>query len=227
MLLWVNLFAEPVVQQEQFYSQASQDQFVYLLLYGLLDKQDDGFYVEIGAGHPWDGNNTYVFEKNLEWKGISLDIVDRRNLWYSTRQNTLLIQDATQADYQSILQPFPKVIDYLSLDIDNYYDTVLQRIPFNDYFFKIITIEHDFYRLGGELREKERKILTALGYYLLCADVSSMDLVFEDWWIHPCLFPAEVFSKLILLDLNGKNHDQLIKIILDSQHRLSKPRSNS
>ena len=122
---------------------------------------------EIGAGHPQDGNNSYIFEKNLGWKGISLDIADTRDIWYSVRQNSLLVEDATTADYQSILKPFPQIIDYLSLDIDSSYDIVLQKIPFNDHIFKIITIEHDFYRLGDEFREKERKFSASLGYYLL------------------------------------------------------------
>ncbi len=199
-------------------SQASQDRFVYLLLYGLLDKQDDGYYLEIGAGHPRNGNNSYFFEKNYGWKGISIDITDcYKETWSSNRQNLLLIEDATQCDYQSILEPFPQIIDYLSLDIDNSYDIVLQEIPFNDHIFKVITIEHDLYRYGNEYREKERRILASLGYYLLCPDVSvfsnGMNLVFEDWWIHPSVFSADVFSKLASLDLKEKSHYQLINTI--------------
>jgi hypothetical protein len=198
-------------------SQASQDQFVYVLLYELLGKQGDGYYLEIGSGHPQEHNNSYVFEKTFGWKGTSLDIADTKKLWHSVRQNSLLIQDATKADYQSILKTFPKVIDYLSLDIDDKYDAVLQRIPLKDYIFKVITIEHDSYRLGNALKEKERSILASLGYYLLCPDVSLIyngkELVFEDWWIHPSAFPADVFSKLVSLDLKAKNHDQIIKII--------------
>src|SRR5579862_4170449 len=121
-----------------YYSQASQDQFVHLLLYQLLDKKDVGYYLEIGANHPTFTNNTYFFEENLGWKGSSIDISDEhRDIWYATRQNPLLIEDAMQSDYGSILKPFPQVIDYLSLDIDASYDILLQRIPFKDYIFKI------------------------------------------------------------------------------------------
>ncbi len=159
-------------EKMQSYSQASQDRFVYFLLYELLDKQDDGYYLEIGAGHPINGNNSYLFEKNLGWKGVSIDIDKAsKKIWYSVRQNPLLIEDATQSDYKSILEPFPQVIDYLSLDIDSNYDIVLQRMPFNDHIFKIITIEHDFYRFGDKYKRDERMILTSLGYYLLCPDV--------------------------------------------------------
>jgi hypothetical protein len=205
-------------KQMQSYSQASQDQFVYSLLYELLDKQDEGYYLEIGAGHPSSGNNSYFFEKALGWKGVSLDInSSATQSWYSIRQNTLLIEDATLADYQSILKPFPQVIDYLSLDIDNNYDIVLQKIPFDEHIFKVITIEHDFYRFGDKYRQKEREILESLGYRLLCPDVSiylsGMNYMFEDWWIHPSAFPPDLLAKLTSFDLKGKRHDQLISII--------------
>jgi hypothetical protein len=122
-----------------------------------------------------------------------------------------------QSDYGSILKPFPHVIDYLSLDIDASYDILLQRIPFKDYIFKIITIEHDFYRFGEEFRAEERRIFAALGYHLLCPDVSvffnGMNCVFEDWWVHSSVFPPEVFSMLKALDLKEKDHKQLIKTL--------------
>lgn len=199
-------------------SQASQDQFVYLLLYELLDKQDDGYYLEIGAGHPSNCNNSYFFEKTCGWKGVSIDISDScKKLWYSTRQNPLLIEDATQMDYRSILKSFPQVVDYLSLDIDNSYDVVLGRIPFDEHVFKIITIEHDCYRYGDLYRQSERQILTTLGYYLLCPDVliclNGKNCSFEDWWINPSAFPADILSQLTSLDLKAKNHNELINII--------------
>jgi hypothetical protein len=202
----------------QFYSQASQDQFAHCILHQILDQRSGGYYLEIGAGHPSYGNNTYFFEKNYEWKGISIDISDEfKKVWASTRQNTLLIEDATRADYQSILQSFPRVIDYLSLDIDCSYDVVLRRIFLADHVFKVVTIEHDFYRLGDKFRHDEREILSSLGYYLLCPDVSvffnGKDSVFEDWWVHPTAFPPDVFNKLISLDLKAKSHDQLIDTI--------------
>ncbi|MBY0529297.1 MAG: FkbM family methyltransferase [Rhabdochlamydiaceae bacterium] len=197
-----------------FNSQASQDEFVYTLLYPILGKQDAGYYLEIGAGEPTYINNSYFFESNLGWNGVSIDILDvLRGPWNSTRRNPLLIEDATQADYASILRSFPQVIDYLSLDIDGYYDTVLKQIPFDDHIFKIITIEHDAYRYGDVFREKERTFLTALGYHLLCPNVSLSGFVFEDWWIHPSVFPPSVFSELSSLNLDGKDNKQVIQII--------------
>jgi hypothetical protein len=199
---------------DAFYSQASQDEFVHALLCELLGKQDIGYYLEIGASDPIVTNNTYFFEKNYGWKGISIDIAERyAAIWNLARENSLLINDATQVDYHAILLPFPRIIDYLSLDVDDQYDLVLQRIPFENYIFKVITIEHDFYRFGDVYRKREREILSSLGYYLLCPDIKHGELIFEDWWIHPSTFPDKMFSTLTSLDLKEKQHDQIIRIL--------------
>lgn len=206
-------YSRPTKELE-FYSQAHQDEFVYTLLYNLLDKQDNGYYLEIGAGHPISINNSYHFERNLNWFGVSIDISkENSSLWHAIRKNPLLIEDATQSDYREILEPFPQVIDYLSLDVDGYYDTVLEKVLLSDHAFKIITIEHDFYRYGDSFREKERKILTSLGYHLLCPDVSYLGNTFEDWWINPSAFSPTLFSSLASLNLKGMDHNQIIQII--------------
>jgi hypothetical protein len=197
-----------------FCSQASQDKFVYFILYCLLDKQDKGWYLEIGAGDPIEINNSCFFEKNLQWSGVSVDISKRfKENWQATRTNPLLVEDATQSDYTSILQDFPPVIDYLSLDIDAQYDVVLERLLFNDRVFKIITIEHDAYMHGNLYRTRERNILYTLGYYLLCSNVKHWGKPYEDWWIHPSAFPPAVFFALASLDLHEKEHTQLIQAL--------------
>ena len=105
------------------------------------------------------------------------------------------------------------MIDYLSLDIDDHYDTVLRKIMDAHHRFKIITIEHDAYRYGDLYRIKEREILTGEGYYLLCPDVSIGGRPFEDWWIDPEFFPSELLEKLQSLQLDGKEDLEVIQTI--------------
>ncbi len=208
--------SSPQVQNLDSHSQASQDQFVYILLYELLNKQNEGYYLEIGAGHPSEGNNTYIFEKKFKWKGASIDLATQET-WYSSRENPLIIEDATQFEYGPALKAFPQSIDYLSLDIDDNYNMVLKKIPFDKYIFNVITIEHDFYRYGDKFRAEERMFLSSLGYYLLCPDVSisimGKECTFEDWWIHPSAFSVDLIAELVSLDLNGKNHKQLVNTL--------------
>lgn len=200
---------------DNFYAQASQDAFVYTLLYDIEQKADKGYYLEIGSADPINISNTYFLEKNLNWKGVSIDIaIGYKGPWLKARQNPLMIADATSVDYSFILQSFPKVIDYLSLDVDGQYDTVLKKIPFDEYTFKIITIEHDFYRYGDIYRKKEREFLTSHGYYLLCPDVSHPAVgSFEDWWIHPSAFSEEALIKLTSFDLEKKYHDEIVSLL--------------
>ncbi len=70
-----------------------------------------------------------------------------------------------------------------ALDIDERYVDVLNRIPFDKYGFRVITIEHDAYKYGNVYRDGEREFLARRGYQLLCGDVRN----FEDWWVHPDL----------------------------------------
>ena len=216
ILLSVTILGASLNASEEvaFHSQARQDESVYTILYNLLGKQDAGYYLEIGAGEPIHINNTYVLEKNCGWQGLSIDISDDlMSRWYAVRSNTLLSKDATQLDYSSILERFPRVIDYLSLDVDGYYDTVLKMVMHSNHIFKIITIEHDAYRYGDIYRSKEREILTALGYYLLCPDVSNSGAAFEDWWIHPNFFPSGLLQQLKSLDLQGKDSMEIVQNI--------------
>jgi len=200
--------------QKEFCSEASQDQFVYTILCDLLGKMDSGTYLEIGAGHPKITNNTYFFEKMLGWTGVSIDISTRfKSNWQTVRKNPLVIANALEVEYIKLLESFPPVIDYLSLDIDRLYDVVLQKIPFDKHIFKVITIEHDAYRFGDVYREKERKILTALGYHMLCGNVCINKHAFEDWWVHPSIFPSRIFSELTSLDLNSREHSQILQIL--------------
>jgi len=54
---------------ETNYSEVFQDIFVLQCLNG----KKGGTYLEIGAGDPINGSNTYLLEKELEWTGLSID----------------------------------------------------------------------------------------------------------------------------------------------------------
>ena len=102
------VIGNPVFAEElPFCSQASQDKFVYSLLYGLSGKKDEGYYLEIGAGDPQEINNSYFFEKKYGWKGVSIDInPEIESKWHKMRNNPLVSEDATQVDYTSLLASF-------------------------------------------------------------------------------------------------------------------------
>ncbi|NES67808.1 MAG: FkbM family methyltransferase [Okeania sp. SIO2D1] len=51
------------------YSQFGED----LVLLQHLQKQQNGFYVDVGAFHPWKYSNTALLHNFMGWKGINID----------------------------------------------------------------------------------------------------------------------------------------------------------
>lgn len=185
----------------KYYSQCAQDEFVDKI----LNHQTTGFFIDIGASHPIQSNNSYFFE-SIGWSGLCFDQIDYNDeltdgrfkiknpcefsKFSDIRKSKLILGDARCHDYNKLFveENVPSIIDYLSIDVDEYTLTVLEKIPFQSHQYKVITIEHDWYRFGDSLRIEQRRILNDAGYYLLCADVDGAcdnKTFFEDWWINP------------------------------------------
>lgn len=184
-----------------FYSDAKQDQFVA----NILDFKRDGYCVDIGSCHSIISNNTYFFQ-SLGWTSISIEIDERYNISYNSRESGVHLNDnALEVDYKKEFQEceFPNSIDYLSLDVDTLSLDVLNILPFDEYNFKVITIEHDGYLYGDKYREEQRSILTHHGYTLLCSNVyveqsgfEGKECPFEDWWVYPQEFNSNDLEKV-------------------------------
>jgi hypothetical protein len=169
------------------YSKHFQDLFVLSLLNG----KQNGTYLEIGSGDPFIHNNTALLETEFDWKGISVD--NQGALCYNfkeKRKNTIICADATEIGWLDLFDKhcMEPVIDYLQIDCDEVSIDILENIPFKQYGFRVITFEHDKYRLGDEIKNKAREILTQYGYIPLVNDVAfKEDCPYEDWYVHPGL----------------------------------------
>jgi len=169
---------------EYSFSQAGQDEWVL----SLFPKDHKGSFMEIGSFMPDELNNTMLLEQK-GWDGISFDIVDYSNKWV-VRKSKFVCVDALTCDFTKY--KLPKVIDYLSVDIDGLGDNfaVLKRVLEQGFEFKCITVEHNRY-LGETYRQAEmhpqRNLLDSLGYQVAKRDVHSNTnlLKIEDWWINP------------------------------------------
>lgn len=187
------------------HSQVFQDMFVL----SILDGKKHGTYLEIGSADPIYGNNTYLLEKSYNWTGIGLDYNYKSVEKYkSSRKNKVLLANALEVDFHSILEEIAvdNTIDYLQLDCEPAETTytVLLRIPFDRYKFAVITYEHDYYAdKTKSFRQKSREYLKNLGYVLvvndICAD-NEKSCNFEDWWVHPDLINNKILN--IMLDDN-------------------------
>jgi len=188
---------------EQNYSQVYQDLFILSVLKG----KRNGTFLEVGGAGPGKGNNTTLLEYKFDWKGVSIEYDEKFiNEYRAARpKTTLLHQDALKTDYSHLLKTHftNNVIDYLQLDIEpasNTYKCLL-KIPFDEYKFRVITYEHDYYAdISRSYREKSRDYLRSKGYILVVNDVSPDGIcTFEDWWIHPDLVDKEALEKMMCI----------------------------
>jgi hypothetical protein len=191
---------------EKTYSENYQDLFV---LY-LLNKKTKGIYVDIGSNDGIHHNNTFLLEK-YDWNGICIELSSDFNETYKDRKCLYLNKNALDVDYLKLFvdQKFSNIIDYLSLDIDEKSTEVLKILPFDQFKFKIITIEHDGYSHGDKYRKNQRQILKNNGYELLFGNVFAENfngivtdeiiskngkLPYEDWWVNPLYFDKSVLE---------------------------------
>ena len=182
------------MENNKYFSQAGQDEFIA----HLFKHKTEGAFVDIGCWHPSQNNNSFYLE-NLGWKGVCLDIAQHD---FSQRTASYFNYDALTVDYKWLFTScnMPKIIDYLSLDIDIPHTlTALKNIMDSDYIFKAMTIEHDWYGKEENLpvREQMREILINKGYHILCSDVwYQNNEYFEDWVINPKYINPKEFNYL-------------------------------
>jgi hypothetical protein len=162
----------------------------------ILKQKRNGYYVELGAAHYSNGNNTYSLEKDYDWKGVSFEIVDSMKDEFNANRSNPCMGDALSFNYVDYFEKnnFPKQIDYLQVDIDAGYDIYgrpvgnnhwtlqgLIAVPLNTYRFTLITFEHDanMYWKNTTIRDAQREILDSFGYSLIQRSYH------EDWWVDP------------------------------------------
>lgn len=165
-------------------SQANQDNMVL----DILKKKEGGFFVELGASNGVTSSNTYVLEKKYNWKGICIEpnkrffkhLIKNRNciminaLVSDSEQQVFFNNDGATGHIDTkgeemktvslakVLQDnqAPKVMDYLSLDVEGYEEQVLYNFPFDEFAFRVMSIE----RPSTKLHTK----LLSVGYELFC-----------------------------------------------------------
>jgi hypothetical protein len=178
----------------------------------ILNEKRNGYYVELGAFHSTNGSNTNVLEKDLEWSGVSFDIVPKFVEEFNTnRSNPCILHDARKFDFLSYFKEkeFPEQIDFLQVDIEAGYgpdgravgggaDCLqgLIALPLNTHRFSVITFEHDTNMdfKNASIRDAQREILYSFGYALVGR------FPHEDWWVDPNIIPMEEYKKFFVWD---------------------------
>jgi hypothetical protein len=189
---------------EEFFSQAGQDVFVISVMNG----KKNGKFLDIGASDPKIINNTLLLEKSFGWTGVQIEIDEfLANKCKSERSSKVICNDATKVDYEKIFSELGD-IDYMSLDIDgNPSLEVLKKIPFEKYKIKVVTFEHDSYRVGDEIKNESRKIFDNFGYIRICSNVANENNVYEDWYVHQDYFDLD---RLNIIKSESQNWNDIL-----------------
>ena len=160
-------------------SQAGQDKFAYERI------GNSGTFLDIGCGDQ-NGSNTLALER-LGWTGVLVEL-DKKRAHGVGGIDGIACLNGTHLPWIGLFCEIGQ-FDYLSLDID---DTkgepskivqVLTSLLDVGFMFRVMTIEHDRYRIGDETRNQVRMICAAHGYTLAVPDVAHKGNQFEDWWV--------------------------------------------
>ena len=203
--------------------QMLQDLFVDLIL-----DRSHGIFLDIGAGNGGQKDkgigflsNTFSLEMERDWRGLCIDFdQDYINRAKPIRNSVLICADLMIEDINQILSNnnFPTKSDYLSLDVDNATEHVLDALDFNKYRFKIITYEHNLFQAQDtsdqihteehkkeivRMYDKARVKFKSLGYRLLFGNVALKGFGFvEDWYVDPSEFDKELLDQLESHDID-------------------------
>jgi hypothetical protein len=179
------------------YSQAGQDRFVY----AILNHKPDGTFLDIGCHDGHRHSNSLGLEE-LGWTGLLVDIQTFPGL--ARRKSDFLIADCVTTDWRRTLElylPGRCQVDYLSIDVDESTTNTLAALMKALVRFRVITVEHDSYRLGTANAVAQRNLLAPLGYELMAKDVCvgpgewGAGGPFEDWWVSHELMTGENFGR--------------------------------
>lgn len=197
------------VCMQKYYSKEFQDILVSTLI------PTPGFFLDIGMGDPISGNNTYLLEQN-GWSGFlfdqNKDDINRAN---SIRRNEAIQCDASNFDWLNFLKSknTPKIIDYISMDVDAANISVINNFPFDHYEVKIITFEHDRYNNGDVRKDAYNNRMKKFpDYIFLLENAKITGLEWEDWIINKKHFDLARLEKFIKI---GAEAEEYVKNLVE------------
>lgn len=148
-----------------------------------------GFYLDLGANHPVDQNNTHKL-RQLGWGGYCFDIRQPPEIC-----ENYIVGDVRSLDFKSILGK-GRLVSYISFDVDSSTIKALENFPFEEFPFAVMSFEHDLYRQDGQAKKDACiKRLEKENYAILMENVKAKpSLPFEDWWINLDCFDPDIIS---------------------------------
>ena len=144
-------------------------------------------------------------------------MIDFTKLYASCRNSKFVCGDVTTYDWSTISSTMNGVVDYISFDVDDATRAAFDNFPFNTFRCKTLTIEHDAYRVGNNLRDYIRSKLISYGYILVFGNVVCKDYgAFEDWFVDPKYIDKDMLVNLMEIRCDNTDstliEDKLLKL---------------
>lgn len=174
-------------------TQANQD------LFALSITGQNGIYIEMGAAHAINYNNTYSLEMQHGWRGFSVELFQgHEDSWNSSgRINPVYWADAITFNYTAKLDELglPHHVNYLSCDLEPPKSTfaALRHSIENGVSYDAITFEHDLYNPkfaynldGRTYKDIAEEYMLSKGYKIAVTNVCAnnrRDRHFETWFV--------------------------------------------
>ena len=186
-----------------YYGSCGQDQFAL----GILKNKKNGVFLELGASHGRNHNNTYTLETFFDWKGLMIEMNPKYiDTYKEYRKNShYIINQAINIDYIKALEElnFPQDIDFLQIDLEPRNGSTTDIIKhfhntgvFDKYKFATVCFETDIYDVNNfnlfNVAEISREIFNKHGYVRVFTNVSN----FEDWYCHPDLVDIDYINSI-------------------------------
>lgn len=193
----------------QYYSQIGQDKWVA----DLFKHKKELFFIDIGAFDGILLSNSYFLEKELNWNGICVE-PNKESFQKLLQNRKCIKINKAIANYDGKIgffedglgsainnnsdnkiecitlstlfkeQKVPKIIHYLSLDVEGAESRILSYFPFEEYKCVCITVEHNLYAGNPSNKNEIYKILSSNDYKLVEENVMDRGSPLEDWYIH-------------------------------------------
>lgn len=154
---------------------------------------NSGYFIDIGCSTPDNISNVLLLLNN-GWSGIGFDLIPNvKTRWKAHHKMEVESVDVLK-DWSLIedkINKLPKLIDYLSLDLDGYpAQYAIEKLDLDNRKFRCMTIEHDAYRFGDIYKNAQREVLLNKGYEIVITTAA------EDWYIMPELIDEKYLNTL-------------------------------
>lgn len=137
---------------------------------GICIEPHPDLYQKLSQNRECHLSNALVYEKageslSFQLNGMLSGIVNESSGGMMRKWTGPNIRKTTTT-LDAVLKEFkaPKVIDYLSLDVEGNEYNILKTFPFGEYTFRCLTVEHNEPHQGPELRNRLRRLLEQHGY---------------------------------------------------------------